>query len=81
MVILKFDISNVFDSLCVRLVLHVLSDKVSRDYECDIKVDEDFETLLRVTRSYLRGVVVMYVLHSCNGVTRRDCVEGEIRTV
>jgi hypothetical protein len=37
MVIVKLDISNVFVSLCARLVLDVLSDKTSRDYLCDIK--------------------------------------------
>ena len=42
--IVKLDISKVFGSLCVRLVLDVLSDKVSRDYVCVIKVDEEFET-------------------------------------
>ncbi len=44
MVINKLDISNAFGSLCARLVLDVLSGKASRDYECGIKVDEDFET-------------------------------------
>jgi len=52
MVIIKIDISNVFGSLCVRLVLDVLSDKVSRDYECGIKVDEDFETTVHELRAY-----------------------------
>ena len=42
--IIKLDISNAFGSLCARLVLDVLSDKTSRDYECCIKVDEEFET-------------------------------------
>jgi hypothetical protein len=32
MVIMKLDTKNVFDSLCARLVLDVLSRKVSRDY-------------------------------------------------
>ena len=44
MVIVKLDISNAFGSLCARVVLDVLSDNVSRDYECVIKVDEEFET-------------------------------------
>ena len=38
MVIVKLDISNAFGSLCARLVLDVLSGKVSRDYRCDIKL-------------------------------------------
>ncbi len=42
MVIVKLDISNTFGSLCARLVLDVLSGKSSRDYVCDIKVDEEF---------------------------------------
>ena len=42
MVIVKLDISNAFGSLCARLVLDVLSGKVSRDYDCDIKIDEEF---------------------------------------
>ena len=52
MVIVKLDISNTFDSLSVRLVLDVLSDKDSRDYACDIKVDEDFETTVHELRVY-----------------------------
>jgi hypothetical protein len=43
MVIVKLDISNTFGSLDTRLVLDVLSGRVSRDYECDIKVDEDLK--------------------------------------
>jgi hypothetical protein len=53
MVIIKLDISNAFGSLCARLVLDVLSGKDSRDYECGIKVDEDFETAVHELRSYL----------------------------
>ena len=44
MVIVKLDISNSFGSLCARLVLDVLSGKASRDYDCRIKIDEEFET-------------------------------------
>ena len=43
MVIVKLDISNAFGSLCARLVLDVLSGKASRDYDCGIKIDEEFE--------------------------------------
>ena len=43
MVIVKLDMSNAFGSVCVRLVLDVLSGKASRDYACGIKVDEEFE--------------------------------------
>ena len=52
MMIVKLDISNVFGSLCARLVLDVLSVKVSRDYVCDIKVDEEFETSVYELRTY-----------------------------
>ena len=38
--------------MCVRLVLDVLSDKVSRDYVCVIKVDEEFETTVYELRTY-----------------------------
>jgi hypothetical protein len=51
-VIMKFDISNAFSSLRVRLVLDVLSDKVSQDYASGIKVDEDFETTVHELRVY-----------------------------
>ena len=51
MVIIKLDISNAFGSLCARLVLDVLSGKTSRDYECGIKVDEDFETAVHELRA------------------------------
>jgi hypothetical protein len=52
MVIVKLDISNDFRSLCVRLVLNVLSGKTSRDYACGIKVDEEFETVVLELRTY-----------------------------
>jgi hypothetical protein len=52
MVIVKLDISNAFDSLCVSLVLDDLSGKFSYDYECGIKVDEDFETTVHELRTY-----------------------------
>ncbi len=44
MVIINLDISNTFGTLCARLVLDYLSDKVSRDYACGINTDADFET-------------------------------------
>ena len=40
MVIMKLDTKNAFGSLDARLVLDVLSGKVSRDYECGIKLGE-----------------------------------------
>jgi hypothetical protein len=49
---MKLDTKNVFDSLCARLVLDVLSGKASRDYGCAIKVDEDFETVVHELRTY-----------------------------
>ena len=54
MVIVKLDISNVFGSLCARLVLDVLSGKASRDdaLGCVIKVDEEFETSVYELRVY-----------------------------
>jgi hypothetical protein len=52
MVIVKLDISNAFGSLCARLVLDVLSGKVSRDYTCVIKIDEEFETAVHELRAY-----------------------------
>ena len=52
MVIVKLDISNAFGSLCSRLVLDVLSGKVSRDYDCDIKIDEEFETTVHELKAY-----------------------------
>ena len=44
--------ASLIGSLFARLVLDVLSDKVSRDYTCDIKVDEDFETAVYELRAY-----------------------------
>ncbi len=52
MVIIKLDLSNAVGSLCARRVLDVLSGKDSRDYECDIKVDEDFGTAVHELRAY-----------------------------
>ncbi len=62
MVIIKLDISNVFGSLCVKLVLDVLSGKVSRDYECGIKMDEDFETSVHESREYFG---FFKLVHTC----------------
>ena len=52
MVIMKLDTKNAFCSLDVRLVLDVLSGKASRDYECGIKLGEDFETAVHELRVY-----------------------------
>jgi hypothetical protein len=53
MVMVKLDILNAFGSLSVRLVLNFLSDKVfPRDYECEIKTDKDFETVVHELRKY-----------------------------
>ena len=52
MVILKLEISNAFGSLWARLVLDVLSGKTSRDYDCDIKIDEEFETTVEKLKAY-----------------------------
>jgi hypothetical protein len=52
MVFMQLDIKNAFGSLCARLVLDVLSGKVSRDYSCVIKVDEAFETVVHELRAY-----------------------------
>jgi hypothetical protein len=41
-----------FDSLDARLVLDVLSGKVSRDYVCGIKSGEDYETAVHELRAY-----------------------------
>ncbi len=56
MVIMKIDAKNAFGSLDARLVLDVLSGKVSSDYECVIQLGENFETVvheLRVTSDFL----------------------------
>jgi hypothetical protein len=52
MVIMKLDTKNAFGSLDARLVLDVLSGKASRDYECGIKLGEDFETAVHELRAY-----------------------------
>jgi hypothetical protein len=52
MVIMKLDTKNTFGSLDSGLVLDVLSGKVSRDYEYDIKLGEDFGTSVHELRSY-----------------------------
>jgi hypothetical protein len=52
MVIMNLDTKNVFGSLDTRLVLDVLSGKVSRDYECVIKSGDDFETVVHELRAY-----------------------------
>ena len=52
MVIMKLGTKNAFGSLDARLVLDVLSGKASRDYECGIKLGEDFETAVHELRAY-----------------------------
>jgi hypothetical protein len=52
MTIMKLDTKNTFGSLDARLVLDVLSGKTSRDYECGIKLGEDFETVVHELRAY-----------------------------
>ena len=52
MVIVKWDISNAFGSLCARLMLDVLSGKASRDYACGITIDEEFETAVHELKAY-----------------------------
>jgi len=49
---IQFQILFKFGSLCARLVLDVLSGKASRDYDCVMKVDEDFETVVDELRVY-----------------------------
>jgi len=67
MVIVKLDISNAFGSLCARLVLDVLSGQASRDYECGIKVDEDFETTVHELRTYFG---FFKLAHTCESILR-----------
>ena len=67
MVIVQLDISNAFGSLCVRLVLDVLSGKVFRDYACGIKVDEEFETTFYKLRSYFG---FFKLAHTCETILR-----------
>jgi hypothetical protein len=51
-IIINLDISNAFGTLCDRLVLDHLSDKVDRDYVCVINTDADFETTVHELKSY-----------------------------
>ena len=73
--IVKLDISNSFGSLCSRLVLDVLSGKVSRDYACGIKVDEEFETAVYELKAYFglfklaRTCETILCFYSYNGST------------
>jgi hypothetical protein len=52
MVILNLDISNTLGTLCTRLVLDVLSGKVSRGYACGINADANFETTVHDLKAY-----------------------------
>ena len=52
MVIINLDISNVFGTLYTRLVLDVLTDKSSHDYECVINLGVDFETTIHELKAY-----------------------------
>jgi hypothetical protein len=73
MVIVKLDISNAFGSLCARLVLDVLSDKASRDYACDIKIDEEFETTVHELRTYFG---CFKVTHTCETILHYYSYDG-----
>jgi hypothetical protein len=73
MVIVKLEISNVFDSLCARLVLDVLSGKAFRDYECVIKVDKDFETTVHELRTYFG---FFKLAHTCESILRFYSYDG-----
>jgi hypothetical protein len=73
MVIFKLDISNVFGSLCARLVLDVLSGKDSRDNTCDIKVDEGFETVVHELTVYFG---VFKLAHTCEIILRYYSYDG-----
>ena len=73
MLIIKLDISKAFGSLCARLVLVVLSGKVSRDYECRIKVDEDFETTVHELRTYFG---FFNLVRTCESILRFYSYDG-----
>ena len=88
MVIVKLEISNVFGSLWARLVLDVLSNKDSRDYTCDIEVDEDFETTVHELRTYFgfvkftRTCETILHFYSYDGATNYvKCTPGGLLTV
>ncbi len=72
--IMKLDFSNVFGSLCARLVLDVLSGMVSRDYASGIKVDEDFETVVHELREYFGFCKFS---HTCESILRFYSYNGE----
>ncbi len=52
--IINLDISNVFGTLCARLVLDVLVGKAWCDYTCFINVDDDFETTVYELKKIFR---------------------------
>ena len=62
------DISNAFGSLCARLVLDVLSGKASRDYDCDIKIDEEFETSVHDLKTYFGFFNLSHVKPFCDTI-------------
>jgi hypothetical protein len=73
MVIMQLDIKNAFGCLCARLVLDVLSGKASRDYACDIKVDEEFETAVHELRAYFG---FFKLARACESVLRFYSYDG-----
>jgi hypothetical protein len=73
MVFMKLDIKNAFGCLCSRLVLDVLSGKVSRDYSCGIKVDEEFETAVHELRAYFG---FFKLSHTCESVLHFYSYDG-----
>jgi len=61
MVIVKLDIYNGCGSLCVILVLDVLSGKSSRDYPCGIKRFDHQESHLEVTTVLTKTATVSHL--------------------
>jgi hypothetical protein len=51
-VIIKIDISNVFNTTCRVLTLDVLSGRVSRDYTCDLKEAQAIPTCDNLTNVF-----------------------------
>jgi hypothetical protein len=55
------------------VVLDVLSDESSRDYDCDIKVDEAFETTVHELRTYFG---FFNLTHTCESILRFESYDG-----
>jgi hypothetical protein len=64
-VIIKLDISNVFNVMCRQLILDVLGGKASCNYACGLKEGDNFETVCGEMRNMFEYFRTMHPSPTC----------------